>query len=107
MILRRWVTENSPFSVSHLRSATSKLLAYDTRKRPPYHGFVQVWFWEVSPDTYRVTRQGLRMLWGAFRGGNPLERIVGYARKCQLVSTPEIPACGKCRITFPHEWLAI
>src|SRR5271166_5381843 len=29
-------------SASHLRSAPSKLLAYDTRKRPPYHGFVQV-----------------------------------------------------------------
>ena len=24
------------------------------------------------------------------------QRIVAYARKCQLVSTPEIPACGKC-----------
>ncbi len=32
---------------------------------------------------------------------------VGYARKCQLVSTPEIPACGKCRIRLPHGWLAI
>jgi hypothetical protein len=36
------------------------------------------------------------MLLGAFRGGNPLERIVAYARKCQLVSTPEIPGSGTC-----------
>jgi hypothetical protein len=28
-------------------------------------------------DQYRETPQGLRMLLGAFRGGNPLERIVG------------------------------
>ncbi|HZL66794.1 MAG TPA: hypothetical protein VFC29_05620, partial [Candidatus Limnocylindrales bacterium] len=32
-----------------LRSAPSKLLAYDTRQRPPHHGFVQVFLWEVCP----------------------------------------------------------
>ena len=39
---------NPSFSASHLRSAHSKLLAYDTRKRPPFHGFVQVRFREVG-----------------------------------------------------------
>jgi hypothetical protein len=39
------------------------------------------------------------MLLGAFRGGNPLERIVGVARKCQLVSTPEITGFWEVRGT--------
>src|ERR1039457_6724554 len=32
------------------------------------------------------------VLINALAPGDPLGRIVGYARKCQLVSTPEIPA---------------
>lgn len=39
------------FRYSDLKEATAlspKLRAYDTRKRPPYHGFVQVLFWGVE-----------------------------------------------------------
>jgi hypothetical protein len=48
---------------------------------------IQVSFWESWPGLGTRNADGSR---------NPLGRIVGYARKCQLVSTPEIPACGKC-----------
>ena len=40
-------------------------------------GYPEVLLGEVWPDRYWKTPQGLRMLLGAFRGGNPLERIVG------------------------------
>src|SRR5664279_3410746 len=37
------------------------------------------------------------------RSRKPLGRIVAYARKCQLVSTPEIPAWRRCFAAgFPH-----
>ena len=41
-----------------------------------------------------VTLEGLRMLWGAFRGGNPVG--VGNPEK-----RPKKPACGKRRIDLP------
>src|SRR5664280_2118549 len=47
---------------------------------------------EVSPDRSWETRQGLRMLLGVFRGGNPLERIVGMSSKCCGENSPHNPA---------------
>src|SRR5664279_2380306 len=42
-------------------------------------------FWTPSDGSayvYRETPEGLRMLLGAFRGGNPLGRIVGKPLNC-------------------------
>jgi hypothetical protein len=60
-------------------------LGSGTRQRPPQSGLVQ-------------TPQGLRMLLGAFRGGNPLERIVAKPYKFANGRLAPNPACGRRRV---------
>src|SRR5664279_4921829 len=52
------------------------------RQRLPPNAPEVLWE-ELWPDRYWETPQGLRMLLGAFRGGNPLERIVWFWEVCR------------------------
>src|SRR5271165_6456468 len=58
MILRRWVTGDLLMTPPYrFLSFTAPLLTPGTRKRPPYYGFVQVWFEEMMP---KGVNQGAR-----------------------------------------------
>ena len=102
-------TDSSPLSDSHYEIANSQRKTSSARasqrsgashEQTGIGSGPEVLLWEVSSHRYWETPQGLRMLLGAFRGGNPLERIVAMSSKCRDEISPHKSAsvyeCVRC-----------